>query len=362
LGKADESGVLVGSFAKTIEVSATDTLDSLIEKINQARLNVTASLVNDGTGDTPYRMVLTSRTAGSQGLVTFSTDMPALTLDTLSKPRDAVVVVGDPASPNAVVVNSSSNTIKDLLPGLTLNLVGTSNRPVQVTVGRDVESIVSAVKSFIDSFNSAMDQIDQLTRFVPDTQEKGVLFGEATVRQVQSRLFQIINQPVSKTDLKYRTLGDLGIMVDSSSGSARLTLQRTLKGGQNTGDVTVDGEQMLRDAIMEDPDSVKKLFSLVETDANGKLSYVGAAAKLNHELTEMTITGGLLPGENDRLQSKVDQFNDQATKMQALLDMKEQRLYAQFQAMEMVLAGLQTQQSALESLTQLAYSMSSSSG
>jgi len=73
----------------------------------------------------------------------------------------------------------------------------------------------------------------------------------------------------------------------------------------------------------------------------------------------MTTAGGLLPGENDRLQSKVDQFNDKATRMQALLDMKEQRLYAQFQAMETVLAGLQTQQAALASLTQLASSMAS---
>ena len=364
LGKADESGVLVGSFAKTIEVSATDTLDSLIDKINGARLNVTASLVNDGTGDAPYRMILTSKTAGSQGLVTFSTDISALNLDTLTKSRDAVVVVGDPASPNAVVVNSSSNTIKDLLPGVTLNLVGTSDRPVQVTVARDVESVVSAVKSFIDSFNSAMDQIDQLTSFNSDTQEKGVLFGESTVRQVQSRLFQIISNPVSKADLRYRTLRDVGIMVDSSSGSARLTLQRTLKGGElkdgtTIGSVDIDGEQVLREAIAEDPDSVKKLFALVETDAQKKLNYVGVAARFNHELTAMTTAGGLLPGENDRLQSKVDQFNDKATRMQALLDMKEQRLYAQFQAMETVLAGLQTQQAALASLTQLASSMAS---
>jgi flagellar hook-associated protein 2 len=132
-----------------------------------------------------------------------------------------------------------------------------------------------------------------------------------------------------------------------------------LADGTEVGDVAVDGEEALREAILEDPDSVKKLFSLVETDAQKKLNYVGVAAKFNHELTTMTTSGGLLPGENERLQSKVDQYNDQATRMQALLDMKEQRLYNQFNAMETVLAGLQTQQTALASLTQLASSMAS---
>jgi flagellar hook-associated protein 2 len=273
-------------------------------------------------------------------------------------------VVGDPSSPNAIVVNSSSNTIKNLMPGLTLNLVGTSDQPVQITVDRDVDSIVTAVQSFIDSFNKIMDLIDQYTSYDSDTQQKGDLFGDNTVQQVQSRLFRIISQPVSNADLKYRTLGELGIMVDSSGGSARLTLQRTLGGGTlkdgtAVGVTDLDGEQMLRDAIEADPDSVKKLFTLVQTDAKGKLQYVGALANLNHELTTMTTAGGLLPSENDLLQSKIDDYNDQATKMQALLDMKEQRLYNQFNAMEAVLAGLQTQQTALTSLTQLASSMAS---
>ena len=146
-------------------------------------------------------------------------------------------------------------------------------------------------------------------------------------------------------------------MVDSSSGSARLTLGRTLSDGE-----VIDGEEKLRAAIESDPDSVKKLFTLVEVKEEGgkkKVEYVGFAARLNRELTLMTTTGGLIPSENDLLQSKVDQYTTQTENMQTLLDMKEQRLYAQFQAMEAALADIQSQQSALTSLSQLASSMSS---
>jgi flagellar hook-associated protein 2 len=355
LGTADDSGVLVGTLARTVEVSASDNLDSLIDKINKAGAGVTASLINDGSPDTPYRLVLTSQTSGTQGMINFSTSIPGLTLDTLSRARDAKVVVGDPGSSNAVVVSSGSNTIKDVVPGLTLNLVGTSDKPVQVTVGRDTDTIIQNVKDFIAAFNDTMDQIDQLTRYDPETEAKGVLFGETTARQLQSRLYSIVTSSVNKAGLNYRMLSDVGIMVDSSSGSARLTLQRTLQGG-----TVINGEEKLKEAIQSDPEGVKKLFSLVEADENNKPKYLGIAARLNRELTVMTTTGGLLPNENERLQSRVDQFDERATAMQELLDMKEQRLYAQFQAMELALAGLQAQQSSLTTLSQLAASFSSS--
>ncbi|HSW44274.1 MAG TPA: flagellar filament capping protein FliD [Phycisphaerae bacterium] len=359
LGTADGSGVLTGTLAKTIQVSAADTLESLVTKINNAGIHVTASLVNDGTPDNPYRLVLTSRSAGTQGRVTFSTDIPALSLDTLTKARDATVVVGERNSPNAVVVTSSSNTIKDLIPGLTLNLVGTSDQPMQVTVDRDDEAVVQTVKDFIAAFNDIMDLIDEVTRYDPNTQEKGILFGESTARQLQSRLFQMVTASLNKSGVSFSRLSDLGIMIDSSSGSARLTLERTLAGEGNTAGRTLNGEQRLRDALSRDPEGVKKLFSLVEAGEDGKAIYRGIAARLNRELTLMTTTGGLIPNENNRLQDRVDQFGRQVSSMQELLDHKEQRLYAQFQAMETALAGIQAQQSSLTSLAQLASSMAS---
>jgi len=356
-GTADANGILTGSFAKTIEVSASDTLDSLVTKINSAKANVTASVVSSGAPDAPYQLILTSRSSGSRGQVVFTTDIASLSLDTLAEARDATVVVGDPNSPNAVVVSSSSNTLKNAIPNLTLNLQGTSDRPVTVTVQGDSETIVENVKSFITAFNEIMDKVDELTQYIPDTEEKGILFGESTVRQIESRLFSLVMTTVNRDGMTYNSLSELGIVVDSSSGSARLSLGRTLADG-----TVVDGEERLREAIETDPESVKKLFSLVEVvkiKGKEKPSYVGIAASLNHELTLLTSYGGVLPEENEVLQSRVDQFDRQAESMQELLDMKEERLYAQFQAMEQALAEIQSQQTALASLTQLAASMSS---
>lgn len=353
-GTGDESGVLTGSFARTIQVNASDSLQTLIANINSSGAGVIASTINDGSPDTPYRLVLTSRTSGTQGQVSFSSDIPGLTMDTLSRARDAAVLVGSADSSNSILVTGSSNTIKDLIPGLTISLVSTSDSPVQVTVGRDADSIVNTVTEFITAFNGIMDKIDELTKYDTNTEQKGTLFGASTIRQVQSRLFSIVSSSVSGAGVSFKYLSDLGIMVDSSSGSARLTMSRTMSNG-----TVIDGEKKLRDAIESDPESVKKLFSLVEVSRDNKPVYVGIAARLNQELTSMTIFGGLLYNEDQQLQTKVDQFNTSAARMQVLLNGKESRLYAQFRAMENALADMQSQQTALTTLANLASQMSS---
>ncbi len=57
------SGQLNGSFEKTVAISATDTLTNVVNKINQANVGVAASIINDGSAATPYRLSLVSRSS-----------------------------------------------------------------------------------------------------------------------------------------------------------------------------------------------------------------------------------------------------------------------------------------------------------
>ena len=345
-----EDGVLAGSFAVRIEIGASDTLDDLVTKINQSGANVTASLINDGSGDNPYRLVLASKVTGKQGEIAYSSDVPGLSLDTLSKASDATVVLGDPGSPNAVVITSSSNTLTDIVPGMTLELHGVSDQPVTITVDRDVETVVTNVTTFVDAFNTAMEQIDELTRYNAETEQKGILLGDNTIRQIQSQLFNAVTAAVGGEDTTYKRLSQLGIMVDSSSGSARLTMNRTMTDGTN-----VDGEARLREALLEDPEGVQELFTRMDISEDNEPVSVGLALLIEDALESITTSaGGLLALQNDRLESQVSQFEDRAEQLQILLDKKEARLYAQFQAMESALAGMQSQQSSLASLASMA--------
>src|SRR5690606_14935239 len=127
--------------------------------------------------------------------------------------RDAVLLIGDPNSPNSLLVTSGSNTVSDVVQGLTLNLTGTSDTPVSVTVEKDVESIVTNVKTFVKTINDTLDQIRDLTKFVPETGERGLLLGNNTVQQVESALYAEFVKAVNDQTLTITRPAQIGLTI-----------------------------------------------------------------------------------------------------------------------------------------------------
>lgn len=58
-----------GGSVTTVSVNSTTTLQGLRDAINSANADVTASILNDGTGSNPYRLVLTADDAGSSNTI-----------------------------------------------------------------------------------------------------------------------------------------------------------------------------------------------------------------------------------------------------------------------------------------------------
>ncbi|MBP7933477.1 MAG: flagellar filament capping protein FliD [Phycisphaerae bacterium] len=354
LGTGDSSGVLTGSFSQTIKVGAADTLDNLVAKINAAGVGVTASVINDGTNEKPCRLVLTSNASGEAGRMLFGGTLTDLGLQTMTEGRNALVVVGSLDSSSSVVVSSATNTVANVVSGLTLNLTGTSETAVQVAVTSDADSIVDHVKSFVESFNSTLDLIDAHTKFVlnesdADESTRGVLFGESAVLQIQNTLYRELRTQLAEAGLSLRSLADVGLTVasdDLENPAPRLQFD----------------EDKFREVLADKPEEVRRLFTLVKTDANNKLEYVGIAARLNQVLDDMTNSSdGLTTVQYNRIEDRLELYSDRAEDMQTLLDRKEARLYAQFEAMEKALSDLQAQQTALSSMVNLLSSSSSRS-
>ena len=62
--------VIDGSFVQEIEVTATDTLETLVEKLNVSGSKVNAGILNDGS-DQPYRLAVNSQYTGEDGNLVF---------------------------------------------------------------------------------------------------------------------------------------------------------------------------------------------------------------------------------------------------------------------------------------------------
>ena len=68
----------------SVAVDATTTLEDLVEKINKEEGDVVASIVNDGSKATSYRMVLTSQVTGSEQTISVTTNDTSLNFSTNS--------------------------------------------------------------------------------------------------------------------------------------------------------------------------------------------------------------------------------------------------------------------------------------
>src|SRR5205823_6358473 len=98
---------------------------------------------------------------------------------------------------SAITVTRSSNIVKDLIPGVTLNLLSASpGTPLTVSVQQDAGMITDGVQKLVDQYNNAVDFISQQFKFNTDTNQGGILLGDFTLSSVQSDLLSAIGGSV----------------------------------------------------------------------------------------------------------------------------------------------------------------------
>ena len=337
---------LVGTFERTVTVTATDTLEDVVNLISEASIGVSAVVINDGSATNPYRLSVTSKSSGAGGRFVFDEGGLGLGQTMLVEGRDARVFFGsaDPASALAIV--SSSNTLTDIVPGATIDLLGTSSAPVQVTINRDDSAITAGIETFVDSFNVVADTIDQYDFFDSETERRGVLLGDGTIGAITNALFRTVSTRNGDLAGQFNALTQLGITVRSGSrlqfDAAKFTA-----------------------ALQTSRDEVEQVFTLKETDTDPitertVLTSGGIMARLEQLLERFTNS------QNGSLQSRVDALGQQiqlgeqrVETIDERLDAKRARLTADFIALERTLASLQSQSSALGSLQPILFSSNS---
>lgn len=314
-----------GAYAKTITVDANDTLTSVQSKINALGFGVTATIINDGSGASPYRLSLTSNNTGTAGRFTFDAGTTNLGARNLVQAQDAAVFLGGQGSSQPLLVTSSSNQLTNVIKGVTIDLHNVSSSPVNLTVSRDTDSISAQVKGFVDDFNGIVDKLSTYTKFDSTTNQGGVLLGDGTAQAIEADLYNVYNSVVKNAG-KYKVFGDIGVTI---TDGAKLSFDANA----------------FASAYAGDPDSVKSLFSQTTT---------GLGAQISKQLTLLTDpVDGMIPLQNQTLDTRNTDAQNRITDLNTLLQQKKDRLTQQFANMETVLASLQSQQQALGSITSI---------
>ena len=182
--------------------SGKDTLANIASAINSANLGLTANVLADSSGS---RLSLVSNTSGAAGQMTITSSLTDAKLVSTTNTTGVLnynsTVTGKDASLDidGVPLTSASNTVSNLIPGVTFQLLAPSAQesdgtlePVQVVISNDNSGVETAVNQFVTDYNSLISAVNaQEGNTSSGTPEP--LFGSPTLSLLQQQLLSSLN-------------------------------------------------------------------------------------------------------------------------------------------------------------------------
>jgi flagellar hook-associated protein 2 len=178
--------------AKTIDMStlSDQTLAGLAAAINSSSAGVTASVLTDSSGS---RLSLVSKTSGTNGNLTVSADSIADGATSLGY-TSSVTGVDASLTVDGVDLTSASNTVTNLIPGITFQLLSPSatGSEVQVIIGNDNSGVESAINSFVSDYNALVSALNA-QEGNDSSGNPEPMFGSPTISLLQQQLLGGVN-------------------------------------------------------------------------------------------------------------------------------------------------------------------------
>jgi flagellar hook-associated protein 2 len=338
----------VGTFTVNgvaISYTASDSIGSIIGAINQSTAGVTASY--DALSD---RMVLTANSTGTGAIAVADTSggnlAAALKMTTAA---GATITPGAPAVFSVSGINggapiaSATNTVTNIIPGVTLNLLAASpsmtpSGATTISVTSDTTSLSNALQGFVTAYNSVQDTISKYTAITTDSsgnvQNAGLLAGDPDLSSLVTQLDQTVNDtPVTISGKQY-SLASLGISTPSSLGL----------GSSGVPSLDLEFTSSTLTAALASTPSLAQAFT-----GNGTISSQTGTLfqNLNNLLDTWTAPLGTLSTIQDSLTSQYADEQQQIQQWQDYATAEQQTLSNSFTNMETTVAQLQSEGQAL---------------
>ena len=300
-----------GKGTKTLTLDGSNnSLQGMRDAINAAKIGVKATLVNDGS-DTPYRLALASDKPGAANSMKISVDGDAAIGSLLAHDpagtqslNQTVAAQNASLKVNGIAVSKASNSVSDVIPGVTLNLVKLTDSPQTLAVARDTNAVTSSINSFVKAYNDLAGTMKNLTAYDAVSKKGAILQGDSTVRSLQTQLRGILGSAVTGTPGDLKTLSSIGVTF------------------QLDGSLAVD-QAKLGDAMNNNFDEIASLFASVGKSTDSLVAFSTAASTVKPgsyavNVTQLATQGktvgasaittplDIVAGSNDTLELIVD--------------------------------------------------------
>jgi len=332
--------IAVASSDFDVVVSATDTLSDIRDAINDNIDNdsVIATIVTDNDGQ---HLIMTSKETGVANKITTTvTDVsdgnnvdnlglsrlaydasalasPITNLSEVTEALDAQITID-----GTLVVTNSSNEFKDVIDGVDITakkMHDVDDDVSQISLSANNTNIQSGIEKFVESYNDLQKLSKQLGKAGEDG--SGPLAGDSLLRGVMGKLRQELSAGFDAGNGKTLSLSELGVQTD------------------RYGVLSLDKEVM-NDYIDSNVGGIQQFFVGID----GTDGFAGSLKELTNFYTD---DNGIIQNRIDSRTSQLDRLDDDRVAFGRKMESLEARLFAQYNAMDLIVAGLNSTSSYL---------------
>ncbi|KPZ61045.1 flagellar filament capping protein FliD [Pseudoalteromonas sp. P1-7a] len=312
-----------------IEVSDTATLSEIRDAINDSSDNdsINATIITDDTGQ---HLVLAAKNSGLENEIkvevtdidgnnTDTNGLSRLAFDSAGVQNASEIIAATDASitiDGSLTVSSSSNTFTDVIDGITITAKkaqGTDDDLSDISVTENNNNIQSGLNNFISSYNELLELSNNLGASSEDG--AGVMAGDSLLRGVMSKLREQITDSVDLGNGNSLSLSQLGVEAD------------------RYGVLTLNTET-LNEKIDEDVDLVQQFFVGTDEDEGG------FAQSFDELMSFYTDSDGIIQNRIDSKTNQLEDIDEQRESLTSKMESLSDRLYAQYNAMDLLVASL----------------------
>ncbi len=335
--------VTVGTGADQVALTATvtggvTTVQQLVDALNQdsdASGRAVVAAVNVGTAAVPdYRITVTTQQEGTEmGTLALAASAAITELDAgtptnvnISQATDAVFSIGGVGG-TGTTITRQSNTIDDVISGLTFQLVSGGGSTATITVGTDPDATADLMQQIVDQFNDIVSYVNEnntVTRVEENNSVKNV-FGTLAKTRIDD---DFVSQFKS-----------VFAAASASSGSAITSMAEMGISTNRDGSLSFDADAF-KTKVAQDPTGATEVLN----------SFADAAAGTSGTIYQFTKFQGFIDIGVDSNNDQIDNLNKAIDQLNRYTDKLRSNLEEQFARLEATIGELQNKQQALSGI------------
>lgn len=330
----------VGGVSYGINYTASTTLENLKDSINSvAGGSVKASTLQVGAND--YRLVLTSVKTGADQTISLTDsvggalDTKLLAYDVATNPtgmqeiqaaRDATFKY------NGISITRSTNTITDIVPGMTLNLLEDSGS-ANISIDQDTQAISDELSAFVSSYNTLTSQLTSMTTTDVEAGTVGIFNGDNSINTITREINRLVTS-VSSSGLSLPQFG-----IDLSE----------------TGTMSFNSGTFLT-KFNADPSASEAFFAGTTTvdSYNNTNTTDGVFTSMNNLIARYTDSNGIISTLTTGSATEFKALSTNKRRSQALLDARYEAMTARFVQYDTIMTKLNNQFASLKTQINMA--------